>query len=220
MDLTLVGAGRHPKTLQKRRAALHPRRTFWIGGHHMGSGRKVRVTLAWCTQYFAELCVRIKNGTLILQRKHDSFIDCAELEALCFGAAPTDETSDPEVLGDAPVELGAPDELVPEGDPFAAVDAAETTDPEELPIAALPVEPATEAPVEPEAAAEPAEPVLDATAAPEAAAEPQEAPLPELPEGWRLLTKKELVALAASRGLVVPEPVPSNKALIALLETP
>lgn len=88
-DLFLIGAGRDHKTLELRRKALHPRRTFYIGALHISPGLKFPVNVEFCKKNFAAIVAKINEGNLFVKYKHDTFVTPMELEALCFGSEAT-----------------------------------------------------------------------------------------------------------------------------------
>jgi len=80
--LYLVGGGRHPTTKTARRAARFERRVFQIAGITIRPNRRKDVNPAFIEKHLDAILEHVKDGTLIVQHRHDKFMDEAELRAL------------------------------------------------------------------------------------------------------------------------------------------
>lgn len=102
----LVGGGRHSATKQLRRAARFERRVFQIGGIPIRPNRRKDVNAAFVAKHVVEILSHVADGTLIVQHRHDRFMDTDEIKALV--ARVKGETIVQVVKEEKPVTLPAP----------------------------------------------------------------------------------------------------------------
>jgi hypothetical protein len=182
MKLTLIGAGRHPRTKELRRRTHHQRRTFWIGPLHIAPQKKFAVNAEFCAKHYDAIVSGIKNGTVLVQHAFDKFVNPEELKTLCFGT-PVEQDI---LLEQNAAELAAAEAIAAAEAEAKAADVVaetETALTAELETAAADIstfDPALvaqlDAAIEAELAATPEAPVVE-----EAPAAPAEEPVAEQP---------------------------------------
>jgi len=192
--LYLLGATRSVATKVQRRANRFKERTFRIGEIVVRpNNRRLDITVEFLAKHIAEILVRVKNGQLIVQHDADHSCDADELRSYAakLGVS-VEDISDTDTGLDEVVEVSAE----------AAQEPAQA-------VAAV-LEPAE--PVE--AAAEPAELPAEPAEDVEITVEP-EAELRWLPDNFESMTKRELLALCADRGITIDTTTkPSNDTII------
>lgn len=216
MKLYLVGGGRNPHTRELRRAARFSRRVFRIGDLTIRPNRRVVVTTEFCAKHFKEIVAHITDGTLIVQHDADRFVTADDLRAL-LGRAPATVDTASEETSNQETEEGTKSEEASEE--TSTEETQEDTKSEET-KAEESIEKTEEASTE-ETKSEETEdkPAAEAEETKAEAAEVAEEPKESgktISEDLLKLTKKELLALCAERGIPADSKM-NNAKLIALL---
>lgn len=218
MKLYLVGGGRNPHTRELRRAARFSRRVFRIGDLTIRPNRRVVVTTEFCAKYFKEIVAHITDGTLIVQHDADRFVTADDLRALLGRAPATVDTASEETSNQETEETQEETKAEETSEETSTEEAQEDTKSEET-KAEESIEKTEEASTEettPEETKPAAEPPEETKAeAAEVAEEPKESGK-TISEDLLKLTKKELLALCAERGIPADSKM-NNAKLIALL---
>ena len=97
-DIYLVGAGYSPHTkIRRMRSSLPQRRSFYIGTIQIMPGLRFPVDVDFLKKHHDEIARRVEAGTLIVEYKHDTYVDGEELRTLAFGSDTEKEAYEQEV---------------------------------------------------------------------------------------------------------------------------
>lgn len=218
MKLYLVGGGRNPHTRELRRAARFSRRVFRIGDLTIRPNRRVVVTTEFCAKHFKEIVAHITDGTLIVQHDADRFVTADDLRALLGRAPATVDTASEETSNQETEETQEDTKSEEASEETSTEETQKDTKSEETKAdiektEETSTEETTSEETEDKPAAEPPEETKAEAA--EVAEEPKESGK-TISEDLLKLTKKELLALCAERGIPADSKM-NNAKLIALL---
>lgn len=208
----LYGSARDASTREVRRSHFPREMQIRIGPWIIRPSRRTAVDFERLAPYAADLLSKVQSGVIQVQRADTSILSVEEISAGFKSlAAPNYDT----------MPLGELHALLRVENPDPAAQAAlarRTAESSAPPVAAAPPPPP---PPPPPAAPEPEPEVPAVLEAPQRETDP--APADDsresrLPEGWRMLTNRELTALCSDLGIPMPETV-TKKNLVAAVES-
>lgn len=217
--IVLVGAGRSPLTRDLRRQANFKRRSFRIGGILVRPNLRVEVNTRFVALHEKAVMDALESGTILVYDYTNKRLDADEL-LLVLGITPDKPKTEKQDKAKS-VEEQAEEQK--REDKETSVEAKPS---EETAVQAKPElvenqesEPAAASEAKPEKPADPEKLEIDAGEVVET--EPkrvqEEPPASEEPD-YSKMTKRELLALCAERGIVVEGRIP-NTVLISKLKT-